>query len=220
MNHTEVTKLCMAISQASPAQKFDDDTPAFWQVILEGVRYEDAREAVVRLLRRQPFVAPADIIEMVGVIRADRLDRVALPAPNVDPDDARAYQAEMVAIREAIADGRFDADRYAAGGVTLTGVPARRSLTVADVPELTSGPADVVAALDGMFRRPPAPTREDYQEPVSRKARSTRDLTPEQVALEEAERARQLAAMEALMAAGTSDVESVPVPAELAREAS
>lgn len=190
MNNTETAKLCAAISQSAPAQRFDDDTPAFWAVLLADVRYQDAREAVVRLLKRQPFVAPADIVAEVRVIRDDRLDRTELPVPNVDPNDPRAHLDEIRALRTAIADGVYDADAYAKGDITLSGHPVRPAIG-AEVHK----PRAVEAAIRSFAAgtRVPAPDRADTAPAVDVPA----TVPAEQVNRLEAERARQLAALAA-----------------------
>ena len=76
VNLEETTKLCKAIAVIAPAQKFEADTPAFWAAILASVSYADARQAVINLGARVPFMAPADIIAEVKAIRAKRLEGV------------------------------------------------------------------------------------------------------------------------------------------------
>lgn len=75
MNLTETAKLCAAIASMVPAQKFTPDTPGFWQVPLAGFRYEDAREAVLTIVARQPFIGLNDIVTEVKRIRNDRISR-------------------------------------------------------------------------------------------------------------------------------------------------
>jgi hypothetical protein len=203
VNATETAKLCAAIAQSAPAQKFDDDTPAFWAVLLEDVRYEDAREAVVRLLKRQPFVAPADIVAEVKVIRDDRLDRTELPVPNVDPDDPRAHLDEIRALRSAIADGAFDADAYAKGDITLSGHQPRPAIT-AEV----SKPRAVEAATRSAFRAVPAPTRDDY---AAKAPDVPATVSPDLAAAQEAVRAASMAALVARY--GPSVADGAPTPA-------
>ena len=126
MNATETARICDAISQIKPAQRFDTETPAFWAVILGDIRYEDARQAVLNLGGRQQFIDPSDIITEVRRIRDDRVDRTEMPVPNASPDDPAGYAVEYRALRLAIADGTLAGDRleaYRRGEISLTGRP-------------------------------------------------------------------------------------------------
>lgn len=177
MNATETAKLCAAIAQSAPAQRFDDDTPAFWAVLLEDVRYEDAREAVVRLLKRQPFVAPADIITEVKRIRRDRLEHSDRILPDVDPDDVAGWLAARRTGLAAMADG-----------------------TLAVIPPAPTGELDgrLRAALPGLFRRPPHLAIADYNATAPRAIAPPQTVTKNEAERMEAERRRQIAALEAI----------------------
>lgn len=174
MNATETARLCAAIAQSAPAQKFDADTPAFWAVLLADVRYEDARQAIVVLLQRQPFVAPADIVAEVRRIRAARLDRADHVLPDVDPDDVHAW---LKARREGIA---ALADGLAEAPLEIEGAQDSR----------------VRAALPGMFRRPERPRPVDYGSAPKALPAPPRALSPHDAARLDAERVRQMAALE------------------------
>lgn len=184
MNATETARICDAISQIKPSQRFDTDTPALWAVILADVRYEDARQAVLNLGGRQQYIDPSDIITEVRRIRDDRIDRTELPVPNASPDDPAAYAAEYRALRLAIADGTLAGDRldaYRRGEISLTGRPALTG-PLSD-PDPTVGPAIVREALD---RQQAAAEARAAAEAA--RAAAMRDA-------EEAERARQLTAL-------------------------
>ncbi|MBI4941868.1 MAG: hypothetical protein HY830_14080 [Actinobacteria bacterium] len=141
MNHDETVRLCRTIAGIAPAQAFDEHTPALWQGILVDVRLADALEAVKQLARRQSFVAPADIIAEVKTLRARRLDGVDRIRHLADtPEEWR----ELI---RRVADGEVD------------------------VPAAIEGPQDarLVAALPGVFRRPPrAITRTTETQEASR----------------------------------------------------
>lgn len=184
MNATDTARICDAISQIKPAQRFDTDTPAFWAVILADTRYEDARQAVLNLGGRQQFIDPSDILAEVRRIRDDRVDRNEMPVPNASPDDATAYAVEYRALRLAIADGTLTGDEleaYRRGEISLTGRPALAGPMSDPNPE--TGPAIVREALERKRKADEAreAARQEAQE-VARQA-------------EETERARQLAAI-------------------------
>ena len=189
MNATETAKICDAISQIKPAQRFDTETPAFWAVILSDVRYEDARQAVLNLGGRQQFIDPSDIIAEVRRLRDDRVDRTEMPVPNASPDDPAAYAAEYRALRLAIADGDLAGERleaYRRGEISLTGHPVLTGPMSPPNPE--TGPAIIREALER--KRQADAARDAAHRAATAAAREA----------EEAERARQLAALEAMPA--------------------
>lgn len=127
MNIGQAEQVVKFVAQAAPAQKLNDGTAAVWHAILGGIRFADAIEACGRIARRQAWIAPADIIAEVKVIKDDRVDRIEMPVPNANPDDPKAYAAEYRAVRTAIRDGDLQGDRldaYRRGEISLTGRPA------------------------------------------------------------------------------------------------
>ncbi len=150
MNLEETTRLCRVVAACSPSQRFDEDTPLAWQVLLEDVPMADALEATKALAQRQPYIAPADIRAEAKRLRTKRLDNVGVPTPNVDPDDAKAYAEELRALTAMVASGQMDRakrDRYEAGGVTVTGCPAHYALGS----PMVQRPA-IAAAFGAVFR--------------------------------------------------------------------
>lgn len=132
MTPTEAVRLIAFVTQISPAQKFDEFTADAWHALLEDVPFGDSLEAVKRIGRRQPYVAPADVIAEVRVIRRERLDRAdATFAYDGNPDDVVGYKRALAAHRRAIGDGAEP--------------PAAPELTVSVPP----------AAISGVFQRPP-----------------------------------------------------------------
>lgn len=131
MNHGEAVKLCRLVQACCPAQKMDEFTPDAWATLLEDTRYADAELAVREVAKRQPFVAPSEIIAEVRRIRTKRIDEYGPidPPAHLDPDNARAFIEWERSAKEAIADGN---------------PPARAG-------ELTQRP---MAAIEGTFRRP------------------------------------------------------------------
>ena len=105
MNSTEVAKLCRYVAAMCPAQKFDEATPDAWTHVLRDVRIEDARVAVVELAKRQPFIAPSEIIAEVRRIRARRIDAVTLDPPAEVASDTAGYLRWLRRSRRAVANG-------------------------------------------------------------------------------------------------------------------
>ncbi len=139
MTIDEVRAMCLWLRKLIPHQDFDDDTPEAWTPLLTETPREDARVAVMAILRRSRYVAPLDIVDEVKRMRRERLERVGFKtiAPNVNPDDEAAQRRELLALREAIASGEFtqaDRDQYELGGVRLTGEPWRPALDTPTAP--------------------------------------------------------------------------------------
>lgn len=139
MTIDEVRAMCLWLRKLIPHQDFDDDTPEAWTPLLTETPREDARVAVMAILRRSRYVAPLDIVDEVKRMRRERLERVGFKtiAPNVNPDDEAAQRRELLALREAIASGEFtqaDRDQYELGGVRLTGEPWRPALDAMPAP--------------------------------------------------------------------------------------
>jgi hypothetical protein len=150
--------------------------------------FPTAREAVTRHnARTRDFMRPFDLTKLIREIRSERIDDVGPMIPNVDPDDAAAFNAETLALRQAAADGTLDADAYRAGGFTLTGAAPRRALSagVADDPER------VMSVIEAGVSLPRIPSARDVE-----RARNA----VETAAMERA-RAEQMSGLEKLMEA-------------------
>lgn len=105
MNATETARICDAISRLKPAQRFDEQTPAFWALALTDVAYEDAKRAVISLAVTERFIDVGDVVAEVRKIRAERMQGVDAVVPSADPDDVQEYLAELRQIRSAAASG-------------------------------------------------------------------------------------------------------------------
>lgn len=129
MNNQETTALCRYVRALCPQQRFDEYTPDAWHDLLGDQQLADAREAAARIARRQPFVAPSEILAEIRKIRSERL--VGFEYVPMDADeDPRTYLANLRAQRAAVAAGRRPA------------APARPALPAApdrDVAELVGG---------------------------------------------------------------------------------
>ena len=107
MSPEEAVALCRFTAACCPAQKFDEYTPDAWALMLEDVRFVDAKEAVVAVARKSPWCAPAEIIAEVKRMRAKRISEFGpiTPPADLDPDDTTAYREWWANIQTAIADG-------------------------------------------------------------------------------------------------------------------
>lgn len=130
MNAAETTRLLAIAASLWPAMRLEEHTAEAWSLVLADVPYADAAEALKALALSSTF--PPAVADVMREVRKtwDRRESLAgaPPVPNVDPADVHAYAAEVGAIRKAIRRGRFNAEHYAAGGWTLSGVPARPAL--------------------------------------------------------------------------------------------
>lgn len=113
MTPQEAVALCRFTAACCPSQKIDEYTPNAWGLLLEDVRFEDAKEAVTRVARKQPFVSPSEIIAEVRKIRRKRIDEFGPvpppPAEVLDPDNWQAFIEWQKAAEKAIGDGTFKA---------------------------------------------------------------------------------------------------------------
>lgn len=96
MNAQEAALLCRYVRACCPQQAIDEYTPTAWADLLGDVRLEDAKEAVRRVVGRQPFVAPAEIRAEVRRIRAKRIDDhpPLIPPPGLDDAQERRWLRE------------------------------------------------------------------------------------------------------------------------------
>jgi hypothetical protein len=107
MTPQEAVALCRFTAACCPSQKIDEYTADAWGLLLEGVRFEDAKEAVVKVAQKQPWVSPAEIISEVKKLRRKRIDEFGpiTPPADLDPDDTVAYRDWWQNVQRAIADG-------------------------------------------------------------------------------------------------------------------
>ncbi|MFE2164833.1 hypothetical protein ACFXB3_07135 [Streptomyces sp. NPDC059447] len=110
MNGEEIVILTRYIRALAPQQKFDEYTADAWEDVLGDYPLEAARRAAATVARRQPFISPAEIIEVIEQQRAENASDFqgpGLPAevPDADPDDPIAYIAALRAQRYRAADG-------------------------------------------------------------------------------------------------------------------
>lgn len=107
MNPIESLRLTRVVIAACPQQKMDEFTPDIWHEMLEDLRFEDCREAVVAVGRRQPFISPSEIRKEVQSLRDERIRRahITVPAADANPDDIRLWLDSVRAENKRIAEG-------------------------------------------------------------------------------------------------------------------
>lgn len=114
MTPTEAVALCRATKAACPQQQFDQWTPDAWHELLADLPLGDAKEAMIQVARRQPFVAPSEIRAELRRLQRQRLsDYGPLPLPPARVRDLEdgplfdaAYQQWVRDSHSAIAAGR------------------------------------------------------------------------------------------------------------------
>ena len=95
----------LAVAAAFDNRKPDPDAAKAWAVALEGYRFEDARDAIVRHFRStSEYLLPVHVIRGVKAIRKQRLDDHPLPPVPAGKTDAEelAWKRDM---RDRIANG-------------------------------------------------------------------------------------------------------------------
>lgn len=108
MNKAEALTLSRLAKAMCPQQASDDFTPDAWHMLLDDIRFEDAKDALVTHCKAHAFVAPAEIRAGVKRIRAQRLiDHEATHGPIEVPAglEEGEYREFLRRIRKRIADG-------------------------------------------------------------------------------------------------------------------
>ena len=106
MTPEEAAKLSAYAEQCAPQQKFNEYTGDAWGDLLADVRFVDAKEAVIAITRRSPWISPAEIIAEVKTMRK----RIAefgpiTPPAEVQDGNAAAYREWWKDVQRQIADG-------------------------------------------------------------------------------------------------------------------
>lgn len=130
MSPDETLKLCRIARGMCPQQAFDEYTPDAWHLLLAEARLEDALMALTNLARRQPFVAPSEILAEVKKIRAKRLELhpPLTPPAEFDGDPAKT-NAWLRDARRRVADGELLDTDAAYGELKPRHLPDLRALT-------------------------------------------------------------------------------------------
>lgn len=137
MTPLEAASLCKLAKSACPQQAIDEYTPDIWHPLLKDLRFEDARDGLIEVVKRQAFVAPAEIRAAAKRIRSDRISAFGpLPNPPAEvEEDPNLYSPWMGELLRRIGDGEL----------TATPAPPPNREIQARVEEL----------LDGAFREMP-----------------------------------------------------------------
>lgn len=107
MTHAEAVLLCRYAKAACPQQQFDAYTPDAWCDLLEDLRFDDAKLALQTLVKRQPFVSPAEIRDEVKRIRGRRIGEFGpIPDPPFEPMGPE-YQRWHTEMLRRIGDGEL-----------------------------------------------------------------------------------------------------------------
>lgn len=112
MNAPEAVTLCRFAKACCPQQVFDQWTPDAWAELLGDITLELAKDAVLAVARRQPFVSPSEIRAEVGRIRRERVVGLGAQQPPAaieaieDPDEFdRAYRGWLADLRDRATAG-------------------------------------------------------------------------------------------------------------------
>jgi len=128
MTPTEALVLCRLTKGMCPQQAIDEFTPDAWHLLLEDARFEDAKAALVNLARRQPFVAPAEILTEVKRIRSQRIKEFG-PYDVPAGLDSREYGEFLRATNKRIADGEIASpDELATPGLKQRHLPDLKAI--------------------------------------------------------------------------------------------
>ena len=106
MTPHETLLLTRYVKACCPQQHIDEYTPDAWHDLLEDLDSADCRAAVAAIVKRQPFIAVADIRAEVKRIRRDRLERNPIAAPPAElMDTPGKYREVLKGDIRRIADG-------------------------------------------------------------------------------------------------------------------
>lgn len=108
MNRAEATNLWRLAQAAAPQQAFDEWTPDAWALALDDIRFADAKDALIRVVKANVFIDIAAIRAEVRRIRDKRIADQPEPTP---PDNLTPQQTIewLRAWRTAVGDDDPDA---------------------------------------------------------------------------------------------------------------
>lgn len=105
-------QLLLGIAASFDNRKPNEEAAVAWSHALHGIRFADARDAIVAHYRAtNEWLMPNKVITEVKRIRSKRLadyGALAEPPAHIDPDDTAAYQRWVIDTRRSIADGELE----------------------------------------------------------------------------------------------------------------
>jgi hypothetical protein len=150
MTPLEATTLCRLAKAMCPQQAVDEYTPDAWHMLLEDARFVDAKEALVNLARRQPFVAPSEILTEVKRIRGQRIKDFGHFDVPPEITTSREYADFIRATNKRIADGEVaSAAELETPGKSERHLPDTRELMASANASAKEVHANLRAALRG-----------------------------------------------------------------------
>lgn len=130
-------QVLLSMAAAFDNRKPDPDAAKAWSVALDGLRFEDCRDALVAHYRGSTeWLMPAMVRTAVRRMRAKRIEEhpPVIPPPGLSDVEERRFLAEA---RRRIGDGETY-DSAAPYGELVSDVPRLRELLAAAQPEPTS----------------------------------------------------------------------------------
>ena len=131
MTLDEAARVLKFVVALGNGQQFTEHTNRAWWLVLQDVPYDevDVQRAVREIALEQTYVDAGAVARRVFAFQAARVKAIkAMPEPNVDPDNARAYLLEGRMLADKVRSGQWGEEqlaRYAESGGTLSGAPRR-----------------------------------------------------------------------------------------------
>ncbi|MGW7196615.1 zinc finger domain-containing protein [Streptomyces chryseus] len=143
MTEEEAVQIAEYVAAACPAQKFSEYTPDVWAEILAPYAVDEARDAVIAVARRQPWISPAEIVTEIKERREERIELAHVVYDGNPLETGAQSVASRRALIQAAADGRAQPRAITAALGTGT-VPAlstsRRDAAIAQIGRMPGKP--------------------------------------------------------------------------------
>lgn len=144
----------LTIASGFDNRRVDPDVARSWAVALDGVRFQDARDAVVAHYRAsREWLMPAHILDTVKRVRGGRIaahEADLIPPPDLSPIETQTWMRDA---RQALGDGRSPAEINPAAQLhprPVAALVAGANLPVPPASDVANGPADVRANIAPM----------------------------------------------------------------------
>lgn len=112
MTPAEAVMLCRYAKACCPQQQFDELTPDAWFELLSDYPFADCKSAILQVVKRQPFVAPAEIRAEVRRIRYKRIEEFGPFDPPAEIEGVADYCDWLRTMQTRIADGDLTRENY------------------------------------------------------------------------------------------------------------